>query len=228
MTKLIVALHGDDVAATLFSTQFRDLLAELGATGVQINIDDEPVRPAMRFGPGRPITAVVSLWLKEGTIDAVQHAAIRVVADMTGEPDLHAYRVTEIVRLDPQPVPDGVRADVFAQVALLRRPDRMTRAEYLDYWLIHHTPIAIRTQNTSAYIQNIVDVALTEPSPELAAIVEEHFPMAALSDPHEFYGSRGDNVELNRRMTELMTSVGRFGADDGLDLVPTSCYRWAL
>jgi hypothetical protein len=52
--------------------------------------------------------------------------------------------------------------------------------------------------------------------------------MAAMTDPHEFYGSRGDDAELDRRMTELMASVARFGADQGLDLVPTSRYYWSL
>nr|WP_246304890.1 EthD domain-containing protein [Nocardioides thalensis] len=104
----------------------------------------------------------------------------------------------------------------------------MSREDYLTYWQVHHTPIAIRTQNTCGYIQNIVEEALTPSTPEVAAIVEEHFPMAALTDPHEFYGSRGDDAELNRRMTELMDSVGRFGAGDGLDVVPTSRYFWAL
>jgi hypothetical protein len=52
--------------------------------------------------------------------------------------------------------------------------------------------------------------------------------MAALTDVHEFYGSGGDDEELNRRITDLMASVARFGADQGLDLVPTSRYVWEL
>jgi hypothetical protein len=104
----------------------------------------------------------------------------------------------------------------------------MSHDDYLAYWMLEHTPIAIRTQATSAYIQNIVEESLTAGSPEIAAIVEEHFPMAAMTDPHAFYGSRGDDAELNRRITELMASVARFGADTGLDLVPTSRYFWSL
>jgi hypothetical protein len=104
----------------------------------------------------------------------------------------------------------------------------MPRAQYLRYWLVHHTPIAIRTQNTVAYIQNVVEEALTPSAPDIAAVVEEHFPMAAMTDPHAFYGSGGDKTELDRRITELMASVARFGADTGLDLVPTSRYHWKL
>jgi hypothetical protein len=220
VTKLIAALHGADLANHLTSATFREALAATGATAVQVNLDDADVAPAMRFGPGEPITAVVSVW------DADTDAALALLADL--EPGVHAYRVTERVRLDPVPVPDGARADVLANVAVLRRPASMSRAEYLEWWMVHHTPIAIRTQDTSGYVQNIVEEALTAGSPEISGIVEEHFPMAGMTDPHAFYGSGGDDAELNRRITELMASVARFGADQGLDLVPTSRYFWTL
>lgn len=220
MTKLIAALHGADLAAHLTSAAFRESLAATGATAVQVNLDDADVAPAMRFGPGEPITAVVSVW------DADPEAVLALLADL--EPGVHAYRVTERVRLDPVPVPDGTRAEVLANVAVLRRPASMSREEYLEWWMVHHTPIAIRTQDTSGYVQNIVEEALTASSPEISGIVEEHFPMGGMTDPHVFYGSGGDEAELSRRITELMASVTRFGADQGLDLVPTSRYFWTL
>lgn len=223
MPKLILALRGADLAGMLLSPALRERLAETGATAVQINIDDDAVAPALRFGPGTPVTALVSVWA-----DGDPHSVISAVADAVGGPNLHAWRVTEKVRLEPLPTPNGERADVYAQVALLRRPANMPREDYLTYWMVHHTPIAIRTQNTSGYIQNIVEEALSPSTPDVAAIVEEHFPMAGLTDPHEFYGSRGDDAELNRRMTELMDSVAKFGAGDGLDVVPTSRYFWTL
>ncbi|GGL02554.1 EthD domain-containing protein [Nocardia jinanensis] len=224
MTKVILALHVTDPETRLSAPAFRTALATGGATAVQLNLDDADVAPAaMRFGPGEPITALVSVWTGGDPADAV-----RTVADAAEESALHAYRVREHVRLDPVPVPDGVRCDALVNVALLRRPESMTREEYLRYWQIHHTPIAIRTQNTVAYIQNTVEEVLTPATPEVSAIVEEHFPMAAMTDPHAFYGSRGDDRELDRRVTELMASVARFGADTGLDLVPTSRYHWNL
>jgi hypothetical protein len=223
MVKVMLALHRPDVGATLLGGDFRDTLAAAGVAALAVNVDDAEVGPALRFGPAGPISALVSVWTSDDPGDIVT-----TIAKAVDEPALHAYRVTEKVRLDPQPVADGVRLDALAQVAVLRRPEHMTREEYLEYWQVHHTPIAIRTQNTSGYIQNIVEEALTPNSPEIAAIVEEHFPMAALTDPHAFYGSGGDEAELNRRMSELMESVAKFGADQGLDLVPTSRYRWNL
>jgi hypothetical protein len=221
--KVMVALHATDVGPRLMASGFRDALISVGAHAVAVNLDDADVAPALRFGPGTPISAVVSVWTSGDPVQAVS-----AVADAADESTLHAYRVTEIVRLDPHPVADGVRLDALAQVAVLRRPDHLTHEEYLEYWQVHHTPIAIRTQNTSGYVQNIVEEPLTSSSPLVAAIVEEHFPMAALTDPHAFYGSGGDDAELDRRMSELMASVARFGADQGLDLVPTSRYRWSL
>lgn len=222
-TKVMLAVHGEDRVQELFEEPFRRRLTSVGAIRLQVNVDDTHVAGALRFGPGAPIAAVVSVWTADDVAEVVG-----VVADAVADPDLHAYRVTERMRLDPAPTPDGVRAAVVAQVALLRRPASMNREDYLAYWMLQHTPIAIRMQNASAYVQNIVEEALTPLSPMIAAIVEEHFPMAALTDVHEFYGSRGDEAELSRRMSELMTSVAAFGADQGLDLVPTSRYSWTL
>lgn len=223
MTKLILVLHGTDLAPLLTAPAFRERLAAAGVTELQVNLDDADVAPAMRFGPGTPITAVVSAWC-----DTEPASVIAVVAETAGEDDLHAYRVTERRRLDPPRVADGARADALANIAVLRRPESMSREEYLAYWMVQHTPIAIRTQATFGYVQNVVEEALTPSSPEISAIVEELFPMAGMTDPHAFYGSGGDQAELDRRLTELMASVARFGADKGLDLVPTSRYLWSL
>lgn len=223
MSKLIVALREGWKTSALFDPVLREELSAAGGTRFQLNLDDEAVTPALRFGPGRRIVALASVWTAGDVGNALD-----IITRSSDEGECDAYRVTERVRLDPARTPAGVRADVLAQVALLRRPDSMSREAYLDYWLGEHTAIAIRTQNTSAYVQNIVEETLTPSSPSIAAIVEEHFPMAALADAHAFYGSRGDDGELERRMAELMASVARFGADRDLDLVPTSCFTWDL
>ena len=219
----MIAVRAGAPFERLTSRDLRDALAAAGATAVQVNLDDADVAPAMRFGPGEPIGAVISAWTG-GPVDAV----VGAVTDAANGAHVDAYLVSERVRLDPAPVPDGTRSDVLAQVALLRRPDGMSREEYLAYWMLGHTAIAIRTQATSAYVQNVVEEVLTPGSPDIAGIVEEHFPMAAMTDSHAFYGSGGDQGELDRRVGELMSSVARFGADRDLDLVPTSRYFWSL
>lgn len=222
--KLIAVLYGAREPSALCGPALRERLAAAGCGAVQLNADDEDVAPAMRFGPGdgagRPVTAFVSVWTHDARAAL---AALRGIG--TG---VHVYRVTEHRRLDPPAVPDGERAAALANVAVLRRPGHLSREEYLDYWMVRHTPVAIRTQATFGYVQNVVEEPLTEGAPAIAGIVEELFPPAAMTDTHAFYGSGGDDAELNRRITELLASCARFGADTGLDLVPTSRYRWAL
>ena len=114
---------------------------------------------------------------------------------------------------------------------MLRRPAELDEETWLHRWLVEHTPIAIRTQATSAYLQHrcLSPLPGSHPDPPHAdAIVEELFPTAGMHDVHAFYGSGGDDAELSRRMTELMASVNRIGADRDLDLVPGSRYLWDL
>ena len=47
-------------------------------------------------------------------------------------------------------------------------------------------------------------------------------------DMHAFYGSGGDDAELNDRLTKLMASVARIGFDRDIDLVPGSRYVYDL
>lgn len=221
-TKAIFALHRDDAGPVLLGEAFRSRLAEAGVRRVQVNLDDADVADApLRFGPGTPITAVVAVWTDADVAGATE--TIRAV-----DPTADGWRVEERRPIEPPDVPDGERADALANIAFLRRPASMSPEDWLDDWLERHTPVAIETQGTFGYVQNPVVEALTPGAPEVAGIVEELFPMAAMADTHAFYGSGGDEAELERRFSRLMESVSRFGADHGLDLVPTSRYAWDL
>ncbi len=223
MTKLIAALSGTDVGPALHDPALHARLAEAGTSAIQVNVDDADVAPALRFGPGHPETgAAITGFLTVHTEDVPATLAVMVSLGQ----GIHVWRVTERRPLEPPVVPPGVRADSLANIAVLRRPAYLTRAAYLDDWLNRHTPIAIETQDTHGYIQNIVEEALTPGAPEISAIVEELFPMAGITDIHAFYGSKGNDEELTRRMTVLMDSVAKFGAGDGLDLVPTSRFLY--
>lgn len=215
--KLILALHHHDLGPTLLGADFRAALAVAGATRVQVNLDDDAVAPAMRFGPGAPITAVVSVWTT-GDPTAVAGVVRRVDGSADG------WLVEERAPLVPPAVTDGERADALANVAFLRRPASMPYDAWRADWLERHTQVAIDTQGTFGYVQNPVIEPLTDGAPDVAGIVEELFPMAAISDHHAFYGSGGDEDEFQRRLAALMDSCARFGADQGLDLVPTSRY----
>jgi hypothetical protein len=224
VTKLIFAVHDGDLAEALHSPALRDRLREAGAHRLQVNLDDADVAGApLRFGPGTPITAVVSVWTDDP-------AAVRaVVATVRGlDPTADGWLVEERLPIEPPAVADGERVDALANLAFLRRPETMAPGDWRSDWLDRHTSIAIETQGTFGYVQNPVVEPVTDDAPQVAGIVEELFPMAAMTDSHAFYGSGGDDEELQRRFTRLMESVGRFGADKDLDLVPTSRYVWTL
>ena len=234
MTKLIFALHADGLADVLRSPDLRDRLRAAGAHRLQVNVDDADVADApLRFGPGTPITAVVSVWTSDapdGSVDVVVDGVVAVLREV--DPTTDGWRVDERRPIEPPAVADGVRADALANLAFLRRPAAMSPQDWLEDWLERHTSVAIDTQGTFGYVQNPVLArvtgAPTEDTDDVAGIVEELFPMAAMTDTHAFYGSGGDDSELDRRFTTLMESVSRFGADHGLDLVPTSRYHWEL
>lgn len=224
--KLIAALHSSDAGAELLSRDLHGELTRLGAHRVQVNLDDPAVAPAMRFGPGDPITAVVAVWGEDRSLSV--EGALGVVRRLDG--NACVWLVEERVPLPPPSVADGARADALANIAFLRRPAGMTPEAWRADWLDRHTQVAIDTQGTFGYVQNPVLECLTPDAAgaDVTGIVEELFPMAAMADHHAFYGSGGDEAEFQRRFTTLMDSCARFGASDGLDLVPTSRYCFAL
>ncbi|GAB3199813.1 EthD domain-containing protein [Nocardioides hungaricus] len=213
-------LWGDDLASRLHDSALHADLRDAGVRRLQVNADDEPVAAALRIPHlDRPVRAIVSTW------DA-DPAAVASILKAVGT--VHGYAVDERRRLDPPETWDGTRADALSNVAILRRPTDLDREEWIRRWMVEHTPIAIRTQATFGYVQNIVAGPTTEGAPRIDALVEELFPSVGITDMHAFYGSGGDDAELNRRLTELMASVARIGADRDLDLVPTSRYLYDL
>ncbi|KAA8880396.1 hypothetical protein F3087_41750 [Nocardia colli] len=204
-----------------------DLTARLtaaGALAVQANISDAVVENAMlRLTTfDEPVAAVVSVWLSDRHETAAVADLLASVAKRVA-----GWHVEEARPIEPPAVPLRERAPGLANIAFLRRPDTLSHPDWLHRWRNEHTEVAIATQATFGYIQNLVLEPVTEAAPDIAAIVEELFPIEALTDPHAFYGSAGDNAELTRRISRLMKSVNTFGADRDLDVVPTSRYLLA-
>ncbi|MEE3851034.1 hypothetical protein VZC37_11870 [Gordonia sp. LSe1-13] len=215
--KTMIALRGLEDRPRLLDPELIAVCRASGARRLQINVDDVDVDGAMRISElDPPIDAVVSVWGAdpEPVLDALRQCCVAPAA----------WSVTERVPLTYATAGDGSRVDALANVAFLRRPGDLARAEWLRIWLEEHTQVAIETQATFGYVQNVVDEPLTPDAPLVDAIVEELFPMAAVADMHAFYGSGGDQAELERRMTRMLESVVRFGADRNLDVVPTSRY----
>jgi len=215
------AAWGADLPDRLREERLHERLAAAGVRRLQLNLDDADVAPAMRIATGAdPIRAIVSAWAES---DAEVTAALTGVTD-----GLAGWEVDERLPIPPPETPRGVRLDGLANVAVLQRPDDLDRDEWLHRWLVDHTPIAIATQATFGYVQNIVTRELTPVSRRVDALVEELFPSEGMVDMHAFYGSGGDDAELRDRLDRLMTSVARIGFDHDLDLVPGSRYVYDL
>jgi hypothetical protein len=203
------------------AARLRDELRAAGVNELQVNLRDDAVAGALVIQHlEQPIETVVS------TSGGVGADILRILSDHTD--NLVGWEVEARKPLPPPPVPDGARTDALANLAFIRKPREASYDSWLQHWHGPHTQVAMETQATFGYVQNRVVRPLTPDTPHVDAIIEELFPMAAITDVHAFYGSAGDEAELSRRISTLMESVAVLGADRDIDLVPTSRYVWGL
>jgi hypothetical protein len=227
--KVMVTLRSanpDEQWCTRLRTRVASELSELDLAGLTVNVRDAPVSASMMtlttLDP--PVSAVVSIWTQQ-YYGAALRTALELLAAESQE--FAAYLVTESVPMPGPDVAPSARTPGLANIALLRRPPDLDVATWLQRWHIDHTPVAIATQATFGYTQNTVVRALTPDAPPIDAIVEELFPIEAVSDLHAFFGA-ADDADLGDRMGKMAASVARFGADRNIDTVPTSRYvLWA-
>ena len=202
-----------------------DALLELGVPGLSVNVRDGAVRHSLMtittLDP--PVAAVVSLWTQQCYGDQMR-SALNLLA--TECEQLSAYLVTESVPLSAPAVESGSRTAGLANIALLRRPASMDQATWLTRWQDDHTAVAINTQSTFEYTQNWVVRTMIPESAGIAgitAIVEEVFPMEAITDLKAFFGAADDD-DLQDRLNRMVASTAAFGANENIDTVPTSRY----
>jgi hypothetical protein len=218
---------GDSVEA--FAERIRGDVArsllDLGVAGLQVNVADDAVAGAMvRMVELDPqMEAVVSVW-----VETVMESARRPIETVLSgaAANVAGYLVTEStpLRNTTRVSAPAERTDGFANLAFLRRPARLTREAWLDAWQNGHSQLAVDTQSTFGYTQNVVVRALSDDAPVFDGIVEELFPGEALTDLHAFFDAVGDDDKLARNMTAMGQSTERFGASESIDVVPTSQY----
>jgi hypothetical protein len=237
MEKVMYALRrptdGEDASfARRLLDETGPALVAAGARGVRCNVIDEDVSPGAAMSPrglrrstiDPPIAAVVSVWV-DSAVRHLRRPCDEVLAAL-GVP-VSGYLVTESEPLAPTGARTGdrIRTDGFTQVAFLRRPDRLTRQAWLERWQDHHTQVAIDTQSTFAYRQNLVVDALHDDAPTVDAIVEESFPIAALTDWYAFYDAVGDDERFRAHVDAMVASTSTFlDHETDLDVLPTSEY----
>ena len=229
MEKVIITLRAADADegwCTRLRRQVAADLLETGAPGLAINVRDDAVRKSLMtlttLEP--PVVGFVTLWTQQSYGDQVRAALARLDRECD---DVAAYLVTESVPLPPPETVSGERTPGLANVALIRRPDDLDEATWRKRWHIDHTPVAIETQSTFGYTQNQVVHPLTPGAPRINAIVEELFPLEAMSDLHAFFGAADDD-DLRDRMERMVSSTEAFGANRDVDTVPTSRYVFRM
>lgn len=231
MEKLIYPLWK---AETTDSDAFRDqllaslrqLAAQPGIRGLRFAVADSEVAPGhhRRMAATRPLpNAMLSVWL-----DAAAGQRERVEAGL-GEPVSrhHCYLVTEAEPLVNRSYPPGEdgRIPGMCHVVFLQRPPRLSESEWLSIWQQSHTQVAIDTQSTFAYRQNVIVRGLSYAAPPLNAMIEENFPASAMASDHAFYDVAEDDDEgLARNAQAMMDSVTRFIDFDRIDVIPMSEY----
>ena len=231
MEKVIYLLWRDPLTdGEAFGRQLRTGLAEklvaLGAHGVQVNVADNASAPGetLRQSNTKPqIEGMLSLWL-DSAIQKFRCPFDEAIASVV--PRMAAYLVTESqpIRNVLHPARPGERTAGFAQVAVLRRPPRLTYEAWLDIWHNSHTQVAIDTQSTFQYVQNVIIRPLSYGAPIYDAVVEECFPAEAMTDPQAFFDGAGNPERFQRYLQGMIESVQRFIDLDKIDVVPTSQY----
>lgn len=206
-------------------------LADLGVSRYVVNVRDDEVEGALidvRVTPRRLVAAVrarVPVASAAGCADLLH--ALRQLGpvsawSVTASEVLPVIETTTVT--EPLP-PEGVRCEGMANIAFLRRPERIPRQEWLRTWLDHHTTVAVDTQSTTGYTQHVVVRALTDDAPEIDGIVEEIFPIGAVTDLGLFFDAPGDEVRMAENMRAMTASTARFLDEGTVDAVPTGRYE---
>ena len=217
MEKLVYLVYesgeasGDALRERLL-TQVAPGLAEADAMDVVINVQDGPVadgQPIRNSDP--PIRAMLSFWLENSDDRGPCEAAL----EGTGQ-RLAGYLVCESRPLLHERKP-GARSPGMNQVTCISRKSGMSDDEFFGYWTGEHKRVAIETQSSIGYVRNVIVRRLLPDSPPWDAIVEETFPIEALTDPKVFYAAE-DEATLERNVDRMMKSCQRF-----LDFAPMEC-----
>lgn len=217
MEKLVYLLLGPTGAApTGLGAALREqsvpAMRSLGAHTVQVNVTDPALGHPFGVEPeagSEQILAAVSAWVD--TAEGTRLAS--ALPDHGGSGAAwHGWLVCEsepVPNTEHRPGPDG-RVAGFAQLVALTRPSHLAWGEWRRIWQGGHTSVAIHTQSTFRYVQNVVFRAITPGAPPFAAIVEECFPLEAAGDLHVFFDAVGDDARLSRHMAAMSESCDRF------------------
>jgi hypothetical protein len=206
----------------LLNSLKRDI-AEL-VSALQINIADADVEPANNLAQSNyspAPNAVIFIKVKSYFLADTLESFLEKITSK-----VHGFVVSESIILDnSEKSPLGSRSEGFSQVVLLEKPETMSAFDWFDYWTNFHTKIAIQTQSNFIYIQNTVVRPLQKASPSFIAIIEECFPLEAMTDPEVFYNAKNNPEQFAKHVQIMMESCEKFIDFKKIEVIPTSRYR---
>ncbi len=212
-------LDGDAFRSVLLDEVAPKLL-DLGVRGLRVSVVDSDVAAAvgLRQEHCKPVMdAMLSVWVNSSVFRAEIEQVIEAHVER-----LVGYLVTESEPL-LSGASEGERTPGMAQVVFLQRPRRLSEQQWLEIWHGSHTQVAIDTQSTFGYRQNVIVRPMTYCAPPFDAVIEENFPAEAMSSPHAFYNVDNDE-DLQKNLKAMIDSCARFIDFEKIDVIPTSEY----
>ena len=214
-----LAVPGADLRAALIE-KVAPVLRDMGASQIAVSVNDEDVAAGegvtiRRADP--PVRALVTFWMQNADDRDPGEQALAKEAGA-----LHGYLVAESRPLVHSP-PLGKRAPGANLVTTITQRGDISRDDFFDRWNVEHKQVATETQSTFAYVRNVVVRPLTAGAAPWDGIVEESFPIEALSDPHVWYDCT-DEEEYKRRLQRMMDSVSAFLDLGRMESTPMSEY----
>ncbi len=211
-----------------FGKQLREVapeLARLGAQQVRVNVVDEHVEAGVDARVGSmdpPKAACITFWLDAA--DDLEGPLLGTLASRSAK--VAAYLVVESIPMHDteHTVPAGDRTPGFNLVTAIVPKEGLPYDEFLSLWHHEHRKVAVETQSTFAYVRNEIVRALTPDAPDWAAIVEESFPIEALTDPSVWYAAEGDPERHKEHLRRMIESCTAFLALDRVESHPMSEY----
>jgi hypothetical protein len=200
-------------------------LVRLGAASLRMNVVDEHVVEGTGVRVGKmdpPKAAFVTFWVDEA--DAIHGALLPALSAQASR--VAAYLVVESIPLrnTTRLVKPGERTPGFNLVTGIVPKHGITYEQFIRLWHTEHRAVALETQSTFAYVRNEIVRALTPGAPEWAAVVEESFPIGALTDPAVWYAAVGSPARLDENRRRMVQSCMAFLALDRVDSHPMSEY----
>jgi hypothetical protein len=225
-------LPGADLRVALLEGAAPALRAA-GARWISVNVHDEAVAasglpdvdrweelPSTRWVSSPPVRAMVSFWMQCSEDRAACERVLEPIASR-----LCGYLVLESIPLvnTAHSVAIGERTPGFNQVASIVKRRDISDDAFYDIWLNDQKVVAIDAQSSFGYKRNAVVRDLTAGARRYAGIVEESFPIEALSDPMVFYNA-GSEEERAANVERMTRNVERFLQMDEVEITPMSEY----